>query len=346
MRRWLDAAWIYGDRRVASLFFFGFSSGLPLALTGATLAAWFTEAGASLTEIGLVSLVGLAYALKFLWSPLVDRLPLPLLTRFLGRRRGWLLLSQAALAVALIGLAAADPVTLRGWALFWAAVVAFASATQDIAVDAYRTEILEDEQLGAGAAVLVFGYRVAMVTSGGGALILASAFGWGWSYVCMAVLMGVGIAAVLINPEPQIWRCTTWRDGGTILPQNGLFADGGRCHQQGVWFSHDVGRCAARRCACCALRDRSCFAFCRFAASGVEPGFRLPSLGRLLSVGPGCHDWGREFYRWYGNDRFRRLLIQALQPILYGNSICSFIFDDGCGPDLLRFWCRLGRGAD
>ena len=211
MRRWLDAAWIYGDRRVASLFFFGFSSGLPLALTGATLAAWFTEAGASLTEIGLVSLVGLAYAFKFLWSPLVDRLPLPLLTRLLGRRRGWLLLSQAALAAALIGLAAADPVTLRGWALFWAAVVAFASATQDIAVDAYRTEILEDEQLGAGAAVLVFGYRVAMVTSGGGALILAGAFGWGWSYVCMAVLMGVGIAAVLINPEPRAARDTRYK---------------------------------------------------------------------------------------------------------------------------------------
>ena len=203
MRSWQDAAWIYGDRRVASLFFFGFSSGLPLALTGATLAAWFTEAGASLTEIGLVSLVGLAYAFKFLWSPLVDRLPLPLLTRVLGRRRGWLLFSQIALAVALLGLAAADPATLRGWTVFWAAVVAFASATQDIAIDAYRTEILEDDQLGAGAAVLVFGYRVAMVTSGGGALILAGTLGWGWAYGCMAALMGVGIAAMLINPEPR-----------------------------------------------------------------------------------------------------------------------------------------------
>ena len=136
MRSWQDAAWIYGDRRVASLFFFGFSSGLPLALTGATLAAWFTEAGASLTEIGLVSLVGLAYAFKFLWAPLVDRLPLPLLTRVLGRRRGWLLFSQIALTFALLGLAAADPATLRGWPVFWAAVVAFASATQAIAITA------------------------------------------------------------------------------------------------------------------------------------------------------------------------------------------------------------------
>lgn len=208
MRAWADAAWVYGDRRVASLFFFGFSSGLPLALTGATLAAWFTETGASLTEIGLVSLVGLAYALKFLWSPLVDRLPLPLLTQLLGRRRSWLLVSQIALAGALLGLAAADPATMRGWTVFWAALVAFASATQDIAVDAYRTEILEDDQLGAGAAVLVFGYRVAMVTSGGGALILAGTLGWGWAYGCMAALMGVGIAAVLVNPEPRAARAT------------------------------------------------------------------------------------------------------------------------------------------
>ena len=214
VRTWRDAAWIYGDRRVASLFFFGFSSGLPLALTGATLAAWFTEVGASLTEIGLVSLVGLAYAFKFLWSPLVDRLPLPLLTRLLGRRRGWLLFSQFALAVALVGMATADPANLRGWTIFWAAIVAFASATQDIAVDAYRTEILEDEQLGAGAAVLVFGYRVAMVTSGGGALILAGTVGWGWAYCCMAVLMVVGIAAVLINPEPRSAREFRSQAGG------------------------------------------------------------------------------------------------------------------------------------
>ncbi|NKB55435.1 MAG: MFS transporter [Alphaproteobacteria bacterium] len=221
MRGWLDAAWVYSDRRVASLFFFGFSSGLPLALTGATLAAWFTEAGASLTEIGLVSLVGLAYALKFLWSPLVDRLPLPLLTRILGRRRAWLLLSQIALIGALVGLALADPVGLRGWTVFWAAVVAFASATQDIAIDAYRTEILEDDQLGAGAAVLVFGYRVAMVTSGGGALILAGTMGWDWAYGSMAVLMGVGVAAVLINPEPRApeTRAAATAQSSTGLPQ-------------------------------------------------------------------------------------------------------------------------------
>ncbi len=203
MRTWLDAAGVYGDRRVASLFFFGFSSGLPLALTGATLAAWFTEAGASLTEIGLVSLIGFAYTLKYLWSPLVDRLPLPFLTSWLGRRRAWILLSQVTLIAALLGLASSDPATLRTLTVIWAILVAFSSATQDIAVDAYRTEILDDEQLGAGAATLVFGYRVAMVTSGGGALILAGTLGWDWAYGAMAVLMGVGVLAVLINPEPS-----------------------------------------------------------------------------------------------------------------------------------------------
>jgi PAT family beta-lactamase induction signal transducer AmpG len=203
MRSWLDAAGVYGDRRVASLFFFGFASGLPLPLTGATLAAWFTQAGASLTEIGLVGLIGFAYTLKYLWSPLVDRLPLPFLTSWLGRRRAWLLLSQITLIAALLGLASSDPTTLRTLTVLWAVLVAFSSATQDIAVDAYRTEILDDEQLGAGAATLVFGYRVAMVTSGGGALILAGTLGWDWAYSAMAVLMGVGVLAVLINPEPQ-----------------------------------------------------------------------------------------------------------------------------------------------
>jgi PAT family beta-lactamase induction signal transducer AmpG len=200
---WRNAALVYGDRRVASLFFFGFFSGLPLALTGATLAAWFRESGATLTEIGLVSLVGIAYALKFLWSPLVDRLPVPLLCRTLGRRRGWMLLSQLVLAGALAVLALTDPAHEGYWTVMCAVAVAFASATQDIAIDAYRTEILDDEKLGAGAAMLVFGYRVAMLVSGGGALVVAGTAGWGWAYGAMAVLMAVGVVATLINPEPD-----------------------------------------------------------------------------------------------------------------------------------------------
>ena len=200
---WGAAVGVYRDRRVASLFFFGFSSGLPLALTGATLAAWFTQSGATLTEIGFVSLVGIAYALKFLWSPLVDRLPVPVLCRVFGRRRGWMMASQLLLVGALAALAMTDPETAGGWTVIFAVCVAFASATQDIAIDAYRTEVLAEEKLGAGAAMLVFGYRVAMLVSGGGTLIIAGLASWGWAYGAMAALMAVGISATLLNPEPE-----------------------------------------------------------------------------------------------------------------------------------------------
>ncbi len=197
---------VYLDRRVLSLLFLGFSSGLPLSLTGATLAARLEQAGVSLTEIGLFGLVGIAYSLKFLWSPLVDRMPLPVLTARFGRRRSWMLLSQCALMLAIAGLAPVDPAAPDGLArtVFWAAIVAFASATQDIVIDAYRTEILEQSQLGAGAANLVFGYRIAMLVSGGGALILAAYGGWTLAYAVMAAVMLVGIATVLLNPEPRV----------------------------------------------------------------------------------------------------------------------------------------------
>jgi PAT family beta-lactamase induction signal transducer AmpG len=201
---WRAALAVYLDRRVASLLFFGFSSGLPLALTGATLAARLERAGVSLTEIGLIGLVGIAYSLKFVWSPIVDRMPLPLLTRWLGRRRGWMLLSQFVLFGAVLALAPLDPGSAEGlwWVVVWAAAVAFASATQDIVIDAYRTEILDPDQLGAGAANIVYGYRVAMLVSGGGALLLAQYFGWTFAYGAMAVFVGVGVLAVLLNPEP------------------------------------------------------------------------------------------------------------------------------------------------
>lgn len=201
-----NALAVYLDRRVLSLLFLGFSSGLPLALTGATLAARLEQAGVSLTGIGLFGLVGVAYTLKFLWSPIVDRMPLPLFTRRLGRRRGWMLFAQCVLLVGVAGMAPVDPGAAGGLTrtALWALVVAFASATQDIVIDAYRTEILEDEKLGAGAANLVFGYRIAMLVSGGGALIVAAYGGWTMAYAAMAAAMLVGIVTVLVNPEPQI----------------------------------------------------------------------------------------------------------------------------------------------
>jgi MFS transporter, PAT family, beta-lactamase induction signal transducer AmpG len=201
-----DALRVYRDPRVLSLLFLGFSSGLPLALTGATLAARLEQAGVSLTEIGLFGLVGVAYTLKFVWSPVVDRMPLPLLTRRFGRRRGWMLLAQAALIAGIAGMAPVDPAGAHGLyrTALWAVIVAFASATQDIVIDAYRTEILEDEKLGAGAANLVFGYRIAMLVSGGGALIVAAYGGWTMAYAAMAAAMLIGVATVLVNPEPRV----------------------------------------------------------------------------------------------------------------------------------------------
>lgn len=206
IRAWLDSISVYLERRVLSLLFFGFSSGLPLLLVYSTLSAWLTEVGVSKTAIGFVSLVGTAYALKFLWSPLVDKLPVPILTGLLGRRRSWMLVSQLALIISIFGMASSDPTTVDGlWRMiFWAVIVAFASATQDIVIDAYRTEILEDEKLGAGAANIVLGYRVAMLAAGGGALIIADFTSWSWAYMAMAGLVLVGVGAVLFNPEPRV----------------------------------------------------------------------------------------------------------------------------------------------
>ena len=166
---------VFRSRKILVLLLLGFSSGLPLALTGATLQAWLTVKGIDLTTIGLFALVGQPYTYKFLWAPLMDRYRIP----FLGRRRGWLVVTQLALlgTIALMGALSpqSSPWLLAGLALG----VAFLSASQDIVFDAYRTDILGAEERGAGAAVSVFGYRIAMLVSGGLALILAD--GWlGW----------------------------------------------------------------------------------------------------------------------------------------------------------------------
>jgi PAT family beta-lactamase induction signal transducer AmpG len=185
---------------VAPLLVLGFASGLPLALTGGTLQAWATVAGVSLQDIGFLTLVGTAYTLKFLWAPLVDRYVPPLL----GRRRGWMLLTQVllGLGIAAMGLLSPDRALLPLALL--AVGVAFLSATQDIAFDAYSTDVLHKEERGAGAAVKVLGYRVAMLVSGGLALILADGWlGWNRMYVLMGGLMLLCGLATLLAPEPE-----------------------------------------------------------------------------------------------------------------------------------------------
>ncbi len=205
---------IYTHPRVVGMLFLGFSAGLPLLLVLGTLSFWLREAGVDRASIGYFSWVGLAYGFKWAWSPLVDRLPLPLLTRALGRRRSWLLLSQLTIAAALLGMAHTDPrVDLLPMAWF-ALAVAFASATQDIALDAYRIEAVALRLQGAMAASYQAGYRLAMITAGAGVLWIAAAFDpseasyehapWRIAYTVMAACMGVGILTTLIIREPQV----------------------------------------------------------------------------------------------------------------------------------------------
>jgi PAT family beta-lactamase induction signal transducer AmpG len=197
-----QAARVYFEAPIVRLLFLGFASGLPLALTASTLSIWLSEVGVSKSTIGLFAALGVPYALKFLWAPLIDRLPLPLFTASFGRRRGWILATQIALIVAIVSLGFSDPARDAGFVAVLALIVSFCSASQDIVLDAYRVETLEERQLAAGAAVFVWGYRVAMLASGAGALYLASFAAWSIAYLVMAGLMAVGIVTILLSPEP------------------------------------------------------------------------------------------------------------------------------------------------
>ncbi|WP_247646749.1 MFS transporter [Deefgea sp. CFH1-16] len=179
----------------------GFASGLPLALTGSTLQAWLSDAGLDIKTIGWFTLVGQPYTWKFLWSPLVDRFPMP----FLGRRRGWILITQIALAAVIAKMSGLDPQTHLATFALMALLIAFFSATQDVVIDAYRTEVLQPEERGAGAAVGVFGYRMAMLTSGAVALILADGIlTWEQTYLVMAGIMGTMAIVTFFSPEPVL----------------------------------------------------------------------------------------------------------------------------------------------
>ena len=205
-KAWRDAFKAYAHPRVVGMLFLGFSAGLPLLLVLGTLSFWLSEAGIARATIGHLSWVGLAYGVKFLWSPLVDRLNLPILTAKLGRRRAWLLLSQVCIAAALLGMANTDPVVNLTHTIFFALAVAFASATQDIALDAYRIEAVEVEMQGAMAATYQTGYRIAMITAGAGVLWIAASVDpsestydfrpWQVAYTVMACLMLIGMCGV------------------------------------------------------------------------------------------------------------------------------------------------------
>ena len=204
MRSWLQSVEVYRDRRVLSLLFLGFSSGLPFGVLADPLSAWLVDEGVSKTTIGLFALVSLPYAVKFLWAPLMDKLAVPVFTPLFGRRRGWVLFTQILLLAAIFGMGLTQPGIDPWWTAAFALAVAFSSASQDIVVDAYRIEILAEDKLAAGAATAVFGWRLGQVGTAAAGLIFADLFPWQLVFFAMAGLVGVGIIAILINPEPKV----------------------------------------------------------------------------------------------------------------------------------------------
>jgi MFS transporter, PAT family, beta-lactamase induction signal transducer AmpG len=208
---WLETLAVYGKRPVLIVLLLGFSSGLPIVLIGSTLQAWMTQSGLDVRTIGLFAAVGIPYSIKFLWAPLVDALDVPLLSPLLGRRRGWLLFSQLWLMAAIVLLGLCDPSASALLIALGALFVAAASATQDIVIDAFRVESLEESEQAAGLACYIAAYRIGALVSGAGALLLVAGlhgeFGqlgaWRACYALMAFLVVVGLVATLLAEEPE-----------------------------------------------------------------------------------------------------------------------------------------------
>jgi len=200
--RWAKAAEVYRDRRQLIILLMGYSSGMPFLLTASVLTYWMDRVHVDLTTIGIFVLVGTPYAFKFAWAPLVDKLPLPLLDR-LGRRRGWMLLAQVGIFLSVMALAWSDPVTTPWTTAAAALAIAFFSATQDIAVDAYRIEILRDEEQGAGSASTQLGYRIALWIVDAMALLLPSLMPWPYVFTLIAFLIVVGVITTFYAHEPK-----------------------------------------------------------------------------------------------------------------------------------------------
>jgi MFS transporter, PAT family, beta-lactamase induction signal transducer AmpG len=203
-RGFREALVVYGQRPVLSMLFLGFSAGLPFYLVFQTLSAWLRQEGIERATIGMLAWVGLVYTFKFVWSPLVDRLRLPLLFAWLGKRRSWMLLAQLGIGAGLINLAGSEPAIGVSQIALGALFLAFCSATQDIAIDAWRIESASVDEQGAMVAAYQLGYRVALITGGAGALGIAQGYGWATSYTVMALLAGIGIVTTILVHEPEV----------------------------------------------------------------------------------------------------------------------------------------------
>ncbi len=203
MHSWREALLVYTNPRVLTMLFLGFSAGLPFLLVFSTLSAWLTEASVSRATIGFFSWIGITYSIKVIWAPVIDRLPFPVLTKLLGKRRGWMLAAQVGIACGLLGMAITNPRTDLLMIAVFGLLVAFSSATQDVALDAYRIEIIDKEYQGAMAATYILGYRLALLVAGAGAFYIAEFSSWSLSYMVMAMLMSVGMITVLLISEPE-----------------------------------------------------------------------------------------------------------------------------------------------
>ena len=220
---WSD---LVADGRIALMLPLGFSAGLPFLLVFGTLSAWLREAGISRTEIGLLSWIGFAYAWKFLWAPVVDRYGVPILARWLGRRRSWMALAQFTIAVGLCLIALSDPRSALWVTVSAALLVAFASATQDVVIDGWRIDVAPTERQGMMAASVQLGYRLALICAGAGALYIAEFVNWRSAYLAMAALMGVGLVGTLLAPRADAGsaRERTSFGAAIVQPLADLFA--------------------------------------------------------------------------------------------------------------------------
>ncbi|WP_347331218.1 AmpG family muropeptide MFS transporter [Marinimicrobium locisalis] len=205
-RSWREALSVYLHPRVVSMAFLGFSAGIPYMLVFSTLSAWLNEAGVAKASIGFFSWVGITYSVKFFWAPVVDRVTLPLLGAWLGRRRSWMLLAQLGIAGGLVGMALTDPSENLMQMALLALLVAFSSATQDVSIDAWRIEAVSVERQAAMSATYVFSYRLAVLMASAGALYMVSFVTWPGTYIVMAMLMGIGMVTVLLSSEPEVER--------------------------------------------------------------------------------------------------------------------------------------------
>ena len=233
---WTDGARAFAQPRVMAMLFLGFSAGLPILLIFSTLGIWLREAGIERATVTMFSWAALGYSFKFVWAPLVDRLPVPVLTRMFGRRRGWILASQLTIAFAIAWMGLTDP-ALGGNALTVMALAAvllgFSSATQDVVIDAYRIEAADAKLQALMSATYVAGYRIGMLVAGAGSLVLADVWGtgvgaydhsaWQGVYLAMAAVMGVGIATTLLIREPEVDRSSEG-DGYTTRDYLGFLA--------------------------------------------------------------------------------------------------------------------------